>query len=180
MSAPGPRSSLVDLALPHVRDLHAYTPGIQPAGEGWTKLNTNENPYPPSPKVEAAIRAEAGEGLRKYPDPKSTALRMAVARHHGLRPENVCIGNGSDDILNLLTRLFGGGEKAVGFSVPGYSLYPVLAAIQNGKPVTLDFDRSMKLDVEAAAVLPASVLFFTTPNAPTGVGFSSKGRGCWG
>src|SRR5688572_6206136 len=93
-------SSTSSLALPHVAQLHAYTPGLQPTEPGWVKLNTNECPYAPSPRVAEAIRREVGEGgesLRLYPNPKASSLRAAVAKLHGhsLREENVCIGNGS-------------------------------------------------------------------------------------
>jgi histidinol-phosphate aminotransferase len=83
---------------------------LQPTGPGWVKLNTNECPYPPSPHVAEAIRREVGEdgaSLRLYPNPKSSPLRAAIAKLHGLREENVIVGNGSDDILNLLVRAFG-------------------------------------------------------------------------
>jgi histidinol-phosphate aminotransferase len=159
------------LALPHVRSLHAYTPGLQPKEAGWVKLNTNENPYPPTPRVEEAIRAELGDNLRLYPDPRSSKLRAAVAALHGLKDEEVCIGNGSDDILNLLTRAFCGDGKAAGMTFPSYSLYPVLVANQEGRLVEVPFDRSMKLDVERVGALEANILFFTSPNAPTGVAF---------
>lgn len=165
---------LVSLALPHVPGLHAYTPGMQPAGEGWVKLNTNENPYPASPRVEEAIRAEAGDRLRLYPDPKSARLREAIGKHHGCDGDHVCVGNGSDDVLNLLVRCFCDADRPAGFAAPSYSLYPVLVAIQNGAFETIPFDRSMKLDVERAANCGASVLFLTSPNAPTGVGFSNE------
>src|SRR3954470_9459763 len=104
-------SDLTDLALPHVAKLHAYTPGLQPTEAGWTKLNTNECPYAPSPRVAEALRREIGDdgaSLRLYPNPKSRPLRAAIAAHHGLRKENVIVGNGSDDILNLLVRAFVG------------------------------------------------------------------------
>lgn len=165
--------SLEQLALPHVRGLHAYAPGLQPKETGWVKLNTNENPYPPSPRVETAIVAEAGEMLRLYPDPQSSVLRAAVAAHHRLKPEQVVIGNGSDDILNLLTRAFCGSGKAAGLTFPSYSLYPVLVAIADGSVVQVEFDRSMKIDVERVAALDANILFLTSPNAPTGVAFSA-------
>src|SRR5262245_31298268 len=107
-------SDLHALALPHVAKLHAYTPGLQPTEAGWVKLNTNECPYPPSPRVAEALQREIGAdgaSLRLYPNPKSSPLRAAVARLHAaaapdLREENVCIGNGSDDILNLIVRAF--------------------------------------------------------------------------
>jgi histidinol-phosphate aminotransferase len=92
-----------------VAQLHAYTPGLQPTASGWVKLNTNECPYPPSPRVGEALRREIGDdgaSLRLYPNPKSSPLRAAIARLHGLRDDQVCVGNGSDDILNLLVRVF--------------------------------------------------------------------------
>jgi len=162
------------LALGHVPVLKAYTPGLQPSGPGWVKLNTNECPYPPSPRVAAAVRAEVGEegaALRLYPDPTSSALRAAVGRLHGLAPENVCIGNGSDDILNLLVRCFCGPGAAAGFTLPSYSLYPVLVAIQDGAVRTFPLDRAMALPVEQIAASGAQAFFLTSPNAPTGVGF---------
>src|SRR5690606_37279042 len=98
-----------NLALPHIARLHAYTPGLQPTGNDWVKLNTNECGYPPSPRVVDALRAEIGEDaakLRLYPNPTSGPLREAIAAYHGhgLSSGNVIVGNGSDDILNLLVR----------------------------------------------------------------------------
>ena len=142
--------SLQSLALAHVAKLHAYTPGLQPTDQGWTKLNTNECPYPPSPKVAAALLDEIGykgESLRRYPNPQSMPLRETIAAHHGLRAEQVCVGNGSDDILNLLIRSFCTQAEATGFTLPSYSLYPVLVGIQNGASTVLELDRSMRLPV---------------------------------
>lgn len=165
-----------DLALPHVAKLHAYTPGLQPAESGWVKLNTNECPYPPSPRVAEALRREIGEdgaALRLYPNPASAPLRAAVARLHGVAPENVCIGNGSDDILNLLVRAYCGGNAAAGYTVPSYSLYPVLVGMQDGASEIIPFDRSMRLPLERLAASRARILFLTSPNAPTGVAFAN-------
>lgn len=165
-----------DLALPHVAKLHAYTPGLQPSEPGWVKLNTNECPYPPSPRVAEALRREIGEdgaSLRLYPNPASAPLRAAVARLHGVAPENVCIGNGSDDILNLLVRAFCGGSAAAGYTVPSYSLYPVLVGMQDGASEIIPFDRSMRLPVDQLAGSRARILFLTSPNAPTGVAFAN-------
>ena len=170
MSGPGPGR----LALAHVAKLHAYTPGLQPSAPGWVKLNTNECPYPPSPRVGEAIVREMGPGgasLRLYPDPASTGLRAAVARLHGVDIASVCIGNGSDDILNLLVRCFCGPAAAAGFTLPGYSLYPVLIGIQGGGATPIELDRSMRLPVERIAASGARIFFLTSPNAPTGVGF---------
>ncbi len=170
MKGPGPGH----LALPHVAKLHAYTPGLQPKGSGWIKLNTNECPYPPSPRVAEAIRRELDDGgalLRLYPDPRSSALRSAVAKLHGVAAESVCIGNGSDDILNLLVRCFCGPTAPAVFPVPSYSLYPVLVGIQGGGTERIELDREMRLPVERIAASGAGIFFLTSPNAPTGVGF---------
>jgi histidinol-phosphate aminotransferase len=164
------------LALPHIAKLHAYTPGLQPTESGWVKLNTNECPYPPSPRVAEALRREIGEdaaSLRLYPNPKSLPLRAAVARLHGLREENVIVGNGSDDILNLLTRAFCTQDAAAGFTLPSYSLYPVLVEIQDGRSSVIEFDRTMRLPFDRIAASGARMFFLTSPNAPTGVGFAN-------
>lgn len=171
-------SEISSLALPHIAKLHAYTPGLQPTEPGWIKLNTNECPYPPSPRVAAAIRREVGEdgaALRLYPNPKSAPLRAVVAQLHGggLREENVCIGNGSDDILNLLVRAFCAPGAAAGFTLPSYSLYPVLVGVQDGGVETIEFDRTMRLPVDRIAASAARAFFLTSPNAPTGVGFAN-------
>lgn len=174
--ATGKMSDLSSLALPHVAKLHAYTPGLQPTESGWVKLNTNENPYPPSPRVVEALRNEIGAdggSLRLYPNPKSAPLRAAIATLHGLRPENVCVGNGSDDILNLLMRAFCAPNAAAGYTLPSYSLYPVLVEIQDGRANAIEFDRSMRLPLERIAESKARAFFLTSPNAPTGVGFAN-------
>lgn len=179
-----PSSDLAKLALPHIAKLHAYTPGLQPTESGWVKLNTNECPYPPSPRVAAALLREIGTGteagasLRLYPNPKSTPLRAGIAQlhareHPGLTAAHVCVGNGSDDILNLLIRAFVTQEAAAGFTLPSYSLYPVLVEIQDGRAHVIEFDRTMRLPIERIAASTARAFFLTSPNAPTGVAFSN-------
>ncbi len=166
---------IVQRARPHVRALHAYVPGLQPQEPGWIKLNTNENAYPPSPRVVDALRREIGAdgaSLRLYPSPTSAPLRAAVAERHGLAPENVCIGNGGDDILNLLVRVFCGPEVSGAWTVPSYSLYPVLIGIEGAPVQAVEFDRDLRLPVEQIVASGAPILFLTTPNAPTGVGFA--------
>lgn len=169
-------SEIISLALPHVTKLHAYTPGLQPTEVGWVKLNTNECPYPPSPRVVEAIVKEVGKdgsALRLYPNPQSSSLRRTVASLHGLKPEQVCIGNGSDDILNLLIRCFCTSRAPLGWTVPSYSLYPVLVEIQDGAIVPIEFERSMELPLKRIADSSAPIFFLTSPNAPTGVAFSN-------
>ena len=156
-------------ALPHIQDLHAYVPGEQPQGEAWVKLNTNESPYPPSPKVTEAVALEV-ENLRKYPEPTSVKLRELIGARYGLEQSNVIIGNGSDNILDLITRCFVS-DPGAGHTVPSYSLYPVVAGMSGQGLIDVNFDRSLQLDVEALAATQAKVFFLTNPNAPTGVAF---------
>ena len=157
-------------SLPHIQDLHAYVPGEQPQGEGWTKLNTNENPYPPSPKVAPAVSVEV-EKLRLYPEPLSARLRQAIGERYGMSARNVIIGNGSDNLLDLITRSYVS-DPGAGHTVPSYSLYPVVCGMSGQRLIDLPFDRSMQLKVDALAATDAKVFFLTNPNAPTGVAFS--------
>jgi len=179
---PGPARRLI---RPLVQKLHAYVPGEQPKIKGLIKLNTNENPYPPSPKVLAAIRAAVDDRLRLYPNPTAQPLREKLAKLHRCAPGNIIVGNGSDELLALATRAFvephtGAGRSSrstVQYFTPSYSLYPVLAAIQgaraNAVGLTPAFElpalellrRSKEWDFDAA------LTFVTTPNAPTGTAF---------
>lgn len=167
--------NLEKITSKNLRGVSAYVPGEQPRGGGWVKLNTNELPYAPSPKVAAAVLKELGkrgESLRLYPDPSSLDYRKGVAKYFKLRPENVIAGNGSDDILNLAFRAFSGASLPALALEPSYSLYPVLAAIQGSKLLRIPFGKNMEIDMEALGKSRAGILFFTNPNAPTGVGFS--------
>lgn len=168
------KTSPESLANPHVAAMSAYTPGLQPTEAGWVKLNTNELPVPPSPKVTEAIHAELhdrAKRLRLYPNPTSGPLRTAVATHHGIEASQVLIGNGADDVLNLLIRTFCSSENPCGMTVPSYSLYGVLANAQNAQMLEVSFDRSMVLPVDAIAACPANLFLLTSPNAPTGIAF---------
>lgn len=156
-------------ALDHIRKLHAYVPGEQPHGEGWVKLNTNENPYPPSPKVAEVIVGEV-ERLRRYPEPTSLKLRTVIGERFGLNADNVIIGNGSDNILDLVTRCYAS-NGIVGETLPSYSLYRVVAGMSGHEIISVPFSRSIELDVAAIVAANASVFFLTSPNAPTGVAF---------
>ncbi|MCL4150563.1 UNVERIFIED_CONTAM: hypothetical protein GTU68_064437 [Idotea baltica] len=166
------RKDISGCVQPHIAKLHGYTPGFQPKEGGWAKLNTNESPYPPSPKVDLAIQAAMGESLRLYPDPRSWVLREEVAKLHGLDASNVIVGNGSDDVLNLLIRAYSESGTNVAYPKLSYSLYPVLCAIQNSTVEEIAVDRSMNLPFDAIAQSKANLLLLTTPNAPTGIGYS--------
>lgn len=161
----------------NVEGLSAYVPGEQPQGGGWVKLNTNEFPYPPSPKVREAIISElAGDGasLRLYPRPLSDNLRAAVANYYGVEPKNVIAGNGSDDILNLIMRAFGGGDLKIAAMNPSYSLYPVLSKMQGAEFLELDFGPNYALELEKICNSGANVFILTNPNAPLGLEFGEK------
>ncbi len=147
----------------------AYKPGEQPGVMKVVKLNTNENPYPPSPLVTKALLETDTARLRLYPDPLSNQLRRRIAKIHGCSTEQVFVGNGSDEILSLATRAFVEDTGTVGYFTPSYSLYPVLAAIRGviTKPVELGpaFEWAM------AAGYASSLFFLANPNAPTGMLF---------
>lgn len=157
-----------------VKKLAPYTPGEQPSDSGWVKLNTNELPYPPSPRVrEAVIEAmgECGERLRLYPDPSSAGLRRAVADYYGLGAEYAFAANGSDDVLNLAVRAFSDSRLKIATIDPSYSLYPVLAKMQGSEILQIPFDEGLKIPFEKIFSCGANIFFFTNPNAPTGKGF---------
>jgi histidinol-phosphate aminotransferase len=183
-----------NLIRPLVRDLHAYVPGEQPKVKGLVKLNTNENPYPPSPRVLAAVRAALDDRLRLYPNPTAQALRERLARLHGCAPENIIVGNGSDELLALAVRCFvepSRGSSAifgkqadraratVQYFMPSYSLYPVLAdihgAMKNAVPLKPDFSMPDVAELKRNKEwnFNAALTFVTTPNAPSGCGYKT-------
>jgi histidinol-phosphate aminotransferase len=174
-------SDVSSLIRPLIRELHGYVPGEQPKIPGLIKLNTNENPYPPSPKVLKAIKAAADARLRLYPNPAADRLRERIARHHGCGPENIIVGNGSDELLALATRVFvepaeSGADPArstIQYLTPSYSLYPVLAdihgALKNAVPLRADFAMPAVEDLRGAGWnFDAALTYITTPNAPSG------------
>lgn len=153
---------------PAVRGLEAYVPGEQPQGAGWIKLNTNECPYPPSPRVLDAVRGAADERLRLYPDPTALALRQTIATRYGLTPGQVFVGNGSDEVLaHAFCALLRHGRPVL-FPDISYSFYPVYCALYGIEPQPVPLDEAFRVRVadyrrgNGGIVLP-------NPNAPTGV-----------
>jgi len=144
-----------------------YTPGEQPRDGGIIKLNTNENPYPPSPKVFAALRKAIDPSLRLYPEPLSDSLRSGAAGIYGVKPENIIAGNGSDEILSMLLRSFVGPRDRVAFPLPTYSLYDTLVEIQDGVAARVDFPEDFSLP-QSLAEQNAALTFLCNPNAPSG------------
>lgn len=168
------------LIRPLVRRLRAYVPGEQPKIRGLIKLNTNENPYPPSPKVLAAIKAAVDGRLRLYPNPTADGLRAKLAKFHRCEPEQLIVGNGSDELLALATRAFVEPGQMVQYFTPSYSLYPVLAdmhgARRNEVPLSADFGLPSISELRKKALwnFRAPLTFITTPNAPSGRGYPTE------
>ena len=165
-------SDATSLVRPLIRKLHGYVPGEQPKIPGLIKLNTNENPYPPSPRVLRAIKGAVDNRLRLYPNPTADRLRKKLAAFHGCSPENIILGNGSDELLALATRVFvepsdskrtSRSRSTIQYVTPSYSLYPVLAdiagAAKNALPLNSNFTmprveqlrRGKRWDLRAAA-----------------------------
>ncbi|HEY0548823.1 MAG TPA: aminotransferase class I/II-fold pyridoxal phosphate-dependent enzyme, partial [Verrucomicrobiae bacterium] len=175
------------LVRPLVRDLHPYVPGEQPKIPGLVKLNTNENPYPPSPKVLRAVKAAVDERLRLYPNPTASLLREKLAKLHRCAPQNILVGNGSDELLALAVRAFvepshdwkQESDCTVQYFKPSYSLYPVLAATHGARTNAVSLAKDFELPSlqvlkkSRAWDFGAAITFITTPNAPSGRGYGT-------
>jgi len=177
------------LIRPLIRALHPYVPGEQPKVKGLIKLNTNENPYPPSPCVLKAVQAAVDGRLRLYPNPGADRLRERLAKLHRSKPENIAIGNGSDELLAMAVRCFTEPTDAtkrskachlVQYFTPSYSLYPVLAdihgAAKNAVPLKSDFSLPTVAELKRGKQwnFNAALTLITTPNAPSGRGYSTR------
>ncbi|MEE4254032.1 MAG: histidinol-phosphate transaminase [Desulfuromusa sp.] len=159
----------------NIAEMARYVPGFQPEEPGWIKLNTNENPYPPSPKVVEAIQAElvnGGENLRKYPDAGSKEARRIAAELYGVDPSWVIMANGSDELLNNLIRAFADAGDDIGFVHPSYSYYSTLADIQGANVTTFGLTDDVKIADFPGKYL-GKIFFLTSPNAPLGLGFDN-------
>lgn len=163
-------SDLDSLFRSNVQALAGYVPGEQPQTDGWVKLNTNELPYPPSPKAISAMQQAAGDRLRIYPDPLGKDFCDAVAERYGVTPEMVLPGNGSDDCLTILVRSFLDSSDTLALPYPSYILYETLAAIQGCKSerIILNEDWSFDLEAARATAARAKILFVPCPNSPSG------------
>ena len=152
-----------------VHALEPYVPGEQPRIAGLVKLNTNENPYGPSPRALEAIRAAASDDMRLYPDPESLDLRRALADHHGVEVSQVFVGNGSDEVL---AHAFAGllkHERPLLFPDITYSFYPVYCRLFGVAFEAVPLDERMRVRVDDYR-RPAGAVILANPNAPTGVG----------
>ncbi|MFO7553095.1 MAG: histidinol-phosphate transaminase, partial [Haliea sp.] len=150
------------------RRLTPYVPGEQPRHQRLVKLNTNEAPYPPSPQVLAAIQGVDGEALRRYPDPESTALREAMAQYHGLDPQQVFLGNGSDEVLAHVFQGLLQQDQPLLFPDISYSFYPVWCELYGIAFEQISLRDNFTIDV-AAYARPNGGIILPNPNAPTGI-----------
>ncbi len=154
---------------PELVALEGYTPGEQPQAGKFIKLNTNENPYPPSPAVARAIAAVVERGLAKYPDPLATGFRRRAGEILGVDPDWILCGNGSDDILTIVTRSLVGAGQWLRLPYPSYILYKTLAHLQGAHAEEVLFESDWSLSDKFAAKLDGLKLaFLPSPNSPSG------------
>ncbi|TKJ39283.1 MAG: histidinol-phosphate transaminase [Planctomycetes bacterium B3_Pla] len=151
----------------NIEKVKGYEPGFQPKETEVLKLNTNENPYPPSPAVMKVLTEITAEQLRRYPDPIGDEFREAAAQIDGVRPENIMCCNGGDDLLTIAFRAFCDENRPVAYPVPTYSLYPVLARLQDAKTIEVPFDGEFNLPVKLTKT-NAALTIVCNPNAPSG------------
>jgi histidinol-phosphate aminotransferase len=153
---------------PLLNELQPYVPGEQPQNKKYIKLNTNENPYPPSPLAIEAINKTVNERLRLYPDPECHKLRNAIAKYHSILPAQVFVGNGSDEVLAFAYLSFFNPEKPILFPDITYSFYPVYANLFRNRYELIPLNEDFTLPVEAFLQENGGIIF-PNPNAPTGV-----------
>jgi histidinol-phosphate aminotransferase len=163
---------LIESLRPCIRAMAGYVPGEQPRDGAFVKLNTNENPYPPSPRVFEALRAVlTGDALRKYPDPLGTHFRRTAGRVLEVDPDGILIGNGSDDILTILTRAFVPEGGLIVSPTPSYLLYRTLANLQGARFQTVPFTDDWHLP-KPWPIANAHLTFLANPNSPSGTTLS--------
>lgn len=151
-----------------IRDMVPYVPGEQPKDCRFIKLNTNENPYPPSPKALAAAREAAGDALRLYPDPECLALRQAIARQTGLDTDQVFCGNGSDEVLSFAFQAFFDKDCAITIPDITYGFYGIYVKYFDLTATLVPLNDDFSLPVEKFVSGPVGGIVIANPNAPTG------------
>jgi histidinol-phosphate aminotransferase len=151
-----------------VRGLKPYVPGEQPQDKSYIKLNTNENPYPPSPKVQEAIKRAVDSKLKLYPDPEGLELRITIADYFGLKKEQVFVGNGSDEVLAFAFMAFFDPERPILFPDVTYSFYPVYARLLDLKYELVELNSDFTLPLDPFLKNNGGIIF-PNPNAPTGI-----------
>ncbi|MBE9185366.1 histidinol-phosphate transaminase [Microcoleus sp. LEGE 07076] len=157
----------------NIHEMSGYVPGEQPpAGTKIIKLNSNENPYPPSPKALKVLQEIDGEMLRRYPDPTGKNFRVAASKVLGVADDWIAVGNGSDDLLNLIVRAAGEPGKQIVCPAPTYVLYRTLAQIQDAQFVEVPYPDDYQLPVDLLIAARGAVTFVASPNSPSGTAIS--------
>ena len=151
-----------------IDEMDGYVPGFQPTGADVVKLNTNENPYPPSPQAVEAIRNFDTTALKRYPQPLGDSFCKTAADVLGVEPNNILCTNGGDDLLTICFRSFCDENRHAAFPGPTYSLYPVLAKLQNCKTVEIPFASDYSLPANPLVESGAAMVIVCNPNAPSG------------
>jgi histidinol-phosphate aminotransferase len=153
----------------HLQAIAGYTPGEQPPpGSPVIKLNTNENPYAPSPEVFRSLQTLDPEWLRRYPDPTAIAFRQAASEVLDIPLDWITVGNGSDELINLIVRAFVEPGATVVYPIPSYVLYRTVAQIQAAQPVEIVYDEDFNFPLQAILDAQGAVTFIASPNSPIG------------
>ncbi len=157
----------MEYVRPSIAAMKGYVPGLQPdPGQRYIKLNSNENPYPPSPRVKEVLRSLNYDDLRIYPDPLSLELREKLGKLCGFSADQIICGNGSDDILNIIVRTFASPGDAIGFYEPAFPLYKVLGLIQGVRNIAIPL--AEPYDSPPVPPSGVKVFFLANPNSPVG------------
>ena len=168
-------NGMTSFVRPNIGKMKGYVPGEQPQAGKYIKLNTNENPYPASEAVTRAITSALEHGLARYPDASGTAFRISAAKVFDVEPDWILCGNGSDDILTILTRAMVGEGQLLRLPTPSYVLYNTLAEIQNARSEEIPFTDDWQLTPEFAAATPdLQLAFLPNPNSPSGTMISRE------
>ena len=156
---------------PEVRDLEPYVPGEQPKIQNLLKLNTNENPYPPSPKVVDAVQAvlaHQADALRLYPDPDATVLKQAIAKQQNVDVSQVFVGNGSDEVLAHIFKAFFIQQEPILYPDITYSFYPVYSQFFGVQTKQIPLNEKFEIDISDYEQENGGIII-TNPNAPTSI-----------
>jgi len=160
--------NVMSLLRKNIIHMQGYVPGEQPKDNKYIKLNTNENPYSPTPLIKEILKKLDITQLRLYPDPDISELRDCIAKIYGFNKENIFVGNGSDEVLSVITRAFVDPDQTIGTAYPSYVLYKTLAEIVGVSINQYDFDKDYKLDPEMFCNIKDKVFFLANPNSPSG------------
>ena len=157
-----------------VSDVGGYVPGEQPVGGGYVRLNTNENPYPPSPRVIEALQTAVGPAITRYPQPTADRLRDKIAQVYGFAQEQIIVTNGMDELLGLLVRTFVEPDGTVLLTNPTYVLYETIVRLYGASTVSHELEADLSLPESIFNTADGRLMFLSRPNSPTGNMFDKE------